>query len=254
MLTLVMIVSFGLMSSTTYPDGKQSDIHKNIREITYDINIVEPAMSLSRSSISDVTELTDLDRFYDPAWVREYKKVEITAIVGGEMVIARSRSHMLSKEQIELISKADYGTELNAEVWYIPENSLPMIEVKKHYFSFSVRPEHNAEYKGGHSAMINYLEQKGISDINTNNFGEYALSIILFTVASTGEVMDVEIFNSCGEPAVDNQLHKMICDMPNWKPAHYSNGLQVDQDYALTFGNIKNCTIHTLNIDKFKLN
>jgi len=38
--------------------------------------------------------------------------------------------------------------------------------------------------------------------------------------------------------------------MPRWKPAKYTNGSTIKQEFALTVGNMENGVIHLLNLKR----
>lgn len=43
-------------------------------------------------------------------------------------------------------------------------------------------------------------------------------------------------------------MAEAIRNMPSWKPAGYSNGISVKQDFVLTVGNMESCVVSLLNI------
>jgi hypothetical protein len=47
---------------------------------------------------------------------------------------------------------------------------------------------------------------------------------------------------------IDDILIAAISKMSTWKPAEFSNGLKVKQDYILTVGNMENSMVSLLNI------
>jgi TonB family protein len=76
----------------------------------------------------------------------------------------------------------------------------------------------------------------------------YNFVAIKFTIDEAGQIINAHIFQPSKDEDVDNLLLETICNMPNWKPAEYSNGKKVKQEFVLTVGNMENCMINLLNI------
>ena len=68
-----------------------------------------------------------------------------------------------------------------------------------------------------------------------------------FTINELGQVVDTSIFQSTKDDDIDALLYQVICDMPDWTPAEYSNGEKVRQEFAFTIGNHESCVINLLN-------
>ena len=47
-------------------------------------------------------------------------------------------------------------------------------------------------------------------------------------------------------------LSKSICEMPAWIPAEYKDGSKVSQDFVLTIGDHRSCTLNLLNVRRDK--
>ena len=74
------------------------------------------------------------------------------------------------------------------------------------------------------------------------------MAAVKFTVNQTGDIVEAGMFQSTKSAEMDQILLEAIRKMPTWKPATYSDGTTVQQEFALTLGNMENCMVNLLNI------
>lgn len=87
-----------------------------------------------------------------------------------------------------------------------------------------------------------------MANIEAGNFTGYDLTAIQFTITEQGHIKGVQVALPSKDPKIDDMLVTAISKMPNWKPAEFSNGLKVKQNFVLTVGNTENCMVNLLNI------
>ena len=79
--------------------------------------------------------------------------------------------------------------------------------------------------------------------IPKGSFKDFDLTAVKFTIDEAGKVINVHTFDSIYKTFendnVDNILLMAISNMPQWKPAEYSDGTKVKQEFALTVGNME---------------
>lgn len=219
-------------------------------ELNFEVNTIYPALSVQKETLKDVQTLSDLHPHYKPSWVREYISVEVLAKYKGKIKKAMSKNDHLSLEQKDIISMADPGSQIMVEVKYIPENTLKDNEMKVFDFKFIVNPENGATYAAGQQQLNQYLKDNVIDKIPVGIIEGYDLAIVKFTIDEEGEIIEPHLFWSSNDETVDELLLETVTKMPCWKPAAYANGMKVKQDFALMVGNMENCMVHTLNIQK----
>lgn len=217
-------------------------------DLKFEINRVLPSISIQETKLVEINTLTDLDKRYPASWVKEYISVEISAYKNGAKITASGISDVLNQEQKELIRLADRSNEIAVAVMYLPENSLKDNTAKQYDFKVTVIPDKNAGYAEGAEALIQYLHQNGIVGIDAGSFTGYDLTAIKFTIAEQGQIADIQVVLPSKDVKIDEMLVTAISKMPNWKPAEFSNGLKVKQDFVLTIGNMENCMANLLNI------
>jgi hypothetical protein len=217
-------------------------------DLKFEINKVLPFISIQENKLDKINSLTDLDKRYPASWVKEYISVEISAYKNGTQTKASGISDVLNQEQKELIRLADRSSDIAVSVMYLPENSLKNNTAKQYDFKVTIMPDKNAIYGEGAEQLIQYLQKNSIVNIEAGSFTGYDLTAIKFTITEQGHVTDIQVAMPSKDTKIDEMLVTAISKMPSWKPAEFSNGLKVKQNFVLTIGNMENCMVNLLNI------
>ena len=219
----------------------------------YDVYRVYPTIARSKEEIKMAESLLDLNQHYKSSWVKEYVSVEVLTRYKGKIRKAIGKGEKLSSEQKEHMNTADVGSEISIRVRYLPDNTLSHNDVQELDFTISVNPESDAKYEGGEVALQKYLKESAIDKIAADVFVGYKLAAVRFFVDEEGRIVDPHIFWTSEDEKVDALLLETICNMPNWVPASYANGLKVKQEFAWTVGNMESCVVNMLNIKAGKV-
>lgn len=195
-----------------------------------------------------INTLTDLNKRYPTSWVKAYISVEISAFKNGIPIKVSGNSDVLNQDQKELLLLADRSSDIDVSVTYLPDNSLKDETPKQYDFKVTVLPDKNADYAEGAAQLIQYLHENSIVNIEAGSFTGYDLTAIKFTITEQGSITDIQIALPSKDKKIDEMLVTAISKMPTWKPAEFSNGLKVNQDFILTVGNMDNCMVNLLNI------
>ncbi len=219
-------------------------------QLDYEVNTVYPSHSISKENLKQATSLVDLNEHYKPSWVREYISVAFFAMHDGDQKQVVGKNEFISQEQKDFILSADAGKEISVLIKYIPENNLKNNPPKELDFKLFLEPDNEAKYVKGLPQMKQYLKENAIDKISIPDFlkSPYNMVAVKFTVDEKGEIMDTHLFNSSSDDKVDELLVNVVSNMPAWKPATYSNGTKVKQEFVLTVGSHDNCNISLLNI------
>jgi hypothetical protein len=217
-------------------------------DLKFEINKVLPFISIQENKLADINTLQDLDKRYPTSWVKEYISVEISAFKNGTKVRASGNGEVLTQEQKELIRLADRNRDIAVNITYLPNNSLKNNTVKQYDFELSVMPVKNATYAESAEQLVQYLKSNGIGNIETGSFTGYDLTAIKFTITEQGHIGDIKVVLPSKDAKIDEMMVAAISKMPKWKPAEFSNGLKIKQDFVLTIGNMDNCMVNLLNI------
>lgn len=228
-----------------YPGSSQDNLTGALR---FEVNRIYPPVSVTKDKLHEALTIKDLDPYYKSSWVKEYISVVVSARDKGRTRNAIGKNDILSQEQKDLMNKADRGTDIEVKVQYMPQNTLSQNDVKEINFTFTVEPESEAAYPGGRQQLNQYIQEQAIDKIPETGFRQTDFSAVKFTVNEDGHITDAHIFWKSENDKADELLLLAISNMPRWKPAEYSGGVKVKQEFVLTVGNMENCAIHLLNI------
>ncbi|MFK8055657.1 MAG: energy transducer TonB [Saprospiraceae bacterium] len=213
-----------------------------------EVNRMKPFVSITKDSLAFAKTLLDINPRYDADWVKTYKSVEITTTADGQVKKVVAETSTLSSAQKAQLASADLGAEIHVLVRYIPENDLSQNDLQEMYFSFTVEADRDAQYPGGQAQILDYFNKTAVNQIPDGAFGEWGMSAVTFAVDAKGYIGEVEAVEPLQDSAIAALLVEAVCNMPRWEPARYDNGTAVEQRFALTVGNMRNCKIPLLNI------
>jgi hypothetical protein len=213
-------------------------------EIRFEVIGSYAPLSITKNQLLNANNLLDLNRYYKPEWVRRYKSVQITACINGTNKMIEGKNDIITDTQRELLSQADETTDIIIKVVYTPENTLAINEDKEFNFSFTVRPDKEASFKGGQDALNKYLKENAIGKIALDALDDNDLIAVRFSINKQGKVSDVLVLESSNVDNIDDLLVKSLMNMPAWQAAEYKSGLKVRQDFVLIAGNLESCSIN----------
>lgn len=221
-------------------------------ELDYKVNRVYPSLSITKQQLHEARTLLDINEYYKPSWVKTYISVEVSASHQGKIKKAVGKSNTLNQAQKNLMNTVDAGTDISVQIDYIPNNNLTHNDPKETNFTFIVEPENEATYSSGVQQLKQYLKENVADKISDEVFEIYRLTAVKFAVDEAGQIVDAHIFESPAQTFRDTKteefLLEAVCNMPNWTPAQYANGMKVKQEFVLTAGDHRSCLINLLNI------
>jgi TonB family protein len=95
-------------------------------------------------------------------------------------------------------------------------------------------PEKPAEFKGGQSALINFITAETNYPKALQEDGVMGIVFVSFDIAANGKVENAKVAKSCGNAQLDAEAVRVIGAMPNWNPAE-SGGKTVRSQITLPF-------------------
>jgi len=219
-------------------------------EIACSFGRVADGYSISEFAIDTAETLQDLNPYFKSAWVKEYLKVEIITLQDGKKISAFSKSQKLTKDQKLGLINADDNSDIEVLISYLPDNNLVKNEPKKADFTLLKIPGNEAQFKGGLAAFRKYMESEAFDLINGPEAFGKEITAIRFTVNDSGQITEVEIQESSNDFQIDEILKQAICSMPEWQPAEFKSGRNIDQTFVFTAGNLQSCKINLLGLVK----
>lgn len=246
-----LLIFFGVIFSLKQITFAQASSEFDFK---YDVNRIHESLSLSKDQIISATKISDLNQYFNSNWVRDYFSISIICEVDGEERNETSSTEDLTEAQKALLNSASANTDINVSIHYLPENNLVNNEPKTFEYSFKVYPEQEAHFLGGENKLKMYLQETAFQHLSAEDFKIYQLTVLTFGITTDGKVVDVEIMAGSDDDKIDQLLIDALCQMPDWIPAEYADGLKVRQEFALTAGDHTSCTINLLNIrDKYPI-
>lgn len=216
--------------------------------LSFEVNRIISPLTITKDSIQKAKSLSDLDRFYKRSWIKEFLSVEVLTTQNGKLKKTISKDDHLTQKQKDVINNSDKGSDVKIKVRYIPENNLKQNPPREMDFSFQVAPI-EAKYSGGQDQLEKYLKENTIDKISANSIKEYNLTAVKFTVNKDGQIVNPHIVETSKDEKVDNLLVQAISNMSNWNPAEYADGTKTAQDFVLSVGDHRSCTLNLLNIE-----
>ena len=210
------------------------------QDLSYDVRGTYQR-AIVKEKLNEAKTMIDINPGYPSSWISGYISVGVLATCNGIVMQALGANDTLSNEQMNILKKADIGTDIVIDIKYYKENSLDEGDIQTINFSFTVIPETEATYPGGHQLLRQYLKENAIDKISQSAATQFQLATVLFSIDENGEVIDSRISMSSGNEEIDDLLIQAIKKMQKWEPAKDSNGINVRQEFEFSVGTMIGC-------------
>jgi len=221
---------------------------------TSEVNRVYKPLAISPQTLDTAQTLEDLNPYFKPSWVKEYVSIDIKTSHNGKTKTISTADNLLTQEQLDNIKSIDVESEVSVLIKYIPENNLKHNEIQEEKFRFTVDPINEASFPGGQQKLDQYIAEKVSQTLSNSDVAIHNVKVIQFSITEDGQVINAHvpehlyIYDDTRDNHVDELLSNIICNMPSWNPAEYASGTKVKQDFVLTVGDHRSCTLNLLNI------
>ena len=196
--------------------------------------------AIKKEMLNDVKELSDINPDFPSSWVNKYHLVKITATCGGNTVFIESENDQLNKNQIQSLSNADIGSDINVSVKYNPKNSTED-NVREINFTYTIVTEIEAKFSEDYQDLKGYIKTHVIDKLSEEQSNGLENVIVRFTIGEEGKPINPVVELTSKNTEVDQLLIDMITNMPNWKPAAGKDGSKIKQDFVLSVGSMIGC-------------
>ncbi len=217
---------------------------------TFEILKVDPAFSISKNQIKEITSLEEINKHFKPEWVKEYFSVSTIAIIDGKEKRVTSENNLLNSAQKELLKQADVHELVQISINYLPNNSLKENEAKKIHFSFAFIPTIDAAPMQGNTTLANKIKDILNAKDLAYQQEKHQLAIATFSISAEGDPYDVKMVSSTKNSTIDSVIVEQLSCMEKWNPASYANGKATQQDFALLIGDDQSCNINLVNVEQ----
>ncbi|MCE3227535.1 MAG: hypothetical protein K0S32_2086 [Bacteroidetes bacterium] len=231
---IILLAAFSALAQNGFKINEPS-------RLNYDINGMY-RRPVKQQALQNVKSLSDAIEGYPVNWVTTYLMVDVSAVCNGKKMKATSIGETLTKEQREILKKADMATDVVIFVKYKYNNpGTGIVEDNKVNVMMTVVPDIEAEFAGGKQMMKNYLKENVISKIPDSKVKQLRPVSMRFTINEEGEITNPKLNNSCGDTETDKLILETISKMPKWKPAQMLDGKKVKQEFKFSMGNNVGC-------------
>ncbi|MFT4534591.1 MAG: hypothetical protein ACJA1A_002357 [Saprospiraceae bacterium] len=209
------------------------------QELGYEI-MPTSRKGIKKDALSDATKLSDINPDFPTTWINKYHLVKITATCGGNTISIESENDQLNKSQIQALSNADLGSDINVTVKYNPKNSTEE-NIREINFTYTIVPETEARFTEDYQDLKAYIKTHVIDKLSEDKLKNIKNATVRFTIDEEGNSTNTIVEISTKFNDIDQLLIDMITDMPAWKPAAVKDGSNVKQDFILNVGSMIGC-------------
>jgi hypothetical protein len=152
----------------------------------------------------------------------------------------KGSGNTLNAAQVSLLQATDYSTNFCIEAFSKQKNpNSGELEEQCFVYYMTVVPEKKAEFKKGHTALLEYLKENSQEKITHVTKDRLKSGKLYFTVTKEGRISNVKLDATSGYSGIDKKMFKLIENLPGeWEPATNSKGEKVDQKLVFSFGEI----------------
>ena len=173
--------------------------------------------------------------------ITNYVSVEVKVLNHNKEYTAKGSNDTLNKEQKEILSKAEYGSEIEINIYYMYKQSLAIKPQKnirdlRGLLKISILPTQMAEFTGANKGITNYFNEHVINKIPKKNRDHFFKAVLNFSIDEEGRTKDIYLSESSSKAHIDKIILKATAKMPTWKPAKNEKGNKVKQIYKIPFG------------------
>lgn len=191
---------------------------------------------VTKVALDEAKLLSDFISGYPSNWISGYVSVEVQVNYNGVVRKALSPNNILTAEQKEILAAAELGADLMIDVIYKYEESS-YAETKQMRVSMTVTPEVQAEFVGGQKQLSKYIEENVANKMPEVSHGKFNGGLVSFIINEEGEVVNIKISKTSGDPTTDRLFVEALKKMPKWNPARDAKGVKVKQDFIFNVGN-----------------
>lgn len=246
-LTTLSLTAFGYVNWNNTVTGQKkvacskSIVSENDLDLYY--NISNRWATMTKANLKKVKSILDILRD-DGTYTREaYRNVTVSVLHNDKDVRDIKRfeighSEVLNAAQLELLHTSDYSTNIRITALNIRTNTKTgVVEDDSLVHYMTIIPEKEAEFTGGHDALIDYLKESSKEKTAIIQKDKLQPGKVFFTVTKKGAIANIKLVETSGYPSVDKELVKIIANTSEkWNPATNSKGEKVDQELVFFFG------------------
>tara|TARA_R110002111_G_C6006023_1_gene373933 strand:- start:8741 stop:9553 length:813 start_codon:yes stop_codon:yes gene_type:complete len=198
---------------------------------------------------SDVQNATSIYAFLNASekdQIQHIKSVNLVVIKNNQLseLQAFGTTDLLTDGQMKLLGSMDYFNHFTIRTEFRGKNmETGIIEDKFFGPHITVVPETQATYADGKEALLQYLKENSLTDMNVIKDDKINAIKISFIISKQGDVTEVKHdAMSTGYTSIDEKFMELIKNIPGkWTPATNDKGEKMEQEFVFTFGPRDRC-------------
>ncbi len=222
----------------------EGPIYKVIPDLHYAVDTRFTA--IKKADIDKATTIYDFLNEGEKEQIAYVNSVDIIIIKNNQQSEIREygTSDQLTDAQLKLIRSTGYFNHFTIRTEFKEKNAdTGKLEARFFGPHITVVPDKQATYINGKDALIKYLKDNSIDDMNIIKDNKLGALKLCFTITKQGTVSDVKHdAMTTGYPSIDEKFIELIKNIPGkWTPAVNSRGEKIDQELVFTFGPADGC-------------
>ncbi|WP_405569548.1 hypothetical protein [Winogradskyella sp. Asnod2-B02-A] len=200
-------------------------------------------------SKSDVHKATSIYTFLNASekdQIQHIKSVNLVVIKNNQQseLQAFGTTDLLTDAQMKLLRSMDYFNHFTIRTEFRGKNmETGIVEDKFFGPHITVVPDTQATYVDGKEALLQYLKENSLADMNVIKDDKINAIKISFIISKQGDVIEVKHdAMSTGYTSIDEKFMELIKNIPGkWTPAENAKGEKMEQEFVFTFGPRDRC-------------
>ncbi len=173
--------------------------------------------------------------------ITNYVSVEVKVFNHNKEYSAKGSNDTLNKEQKEILAMAEYGSEIEINIYYMYKPRLaikPQKNIKdlRGLLKISILPSQVAEFTGSNKGITNYFNEEVINKLPKKDMDYFFKAVLNFSIDEEGRTKDIYLSESSSKAYIDKIILDATANMPTWKPAKDDKGNKVKQICKIPFG------------------
>lgn len=202
--------------------------------------------AVKKADVHNATTIYDFLNEGEKNQIEQINSVKLVIVKDNQLsnIQAYGYDEKLTKDQLEILRSTDYFSHFTIRTEF-QGKSEDTGKMENRFFGphITVTPEKQATYLYGKDALLDYLKDNSIDDMQIIKDGKLGAIKLSFTITKEGNVSDVKHdAMTTGYPSIDERFMTLLKNIPGkWIPAENSEGEKMDQELVFTFGPRDGC-------------
>lgn len=193
--------------------------------------------NVTLENIRNAKSIKDIIPQKEAESLSNYSKNRLTIMLENGESIEYGNGETFTLEQLNLLSKVDYSTNLYIKADCKTSNEAGDLFHYDLVYYMTVIPEKEASFVAGNDALIEQVKARTKNKVAHVKMNNIKPGKVRFTVNKEGKISHAELESTCGYEDLDESLIQIFNSIEgDWNPAMNSQGEAVEQELVFFFG------------------